>query len=205
MTIGLTGGIGSGKTTVAAILRELGAPVIDADQVGHEVYLPGTPGWQQVVEAFGRDVVSGDGTIDRRRLAAIVFGDPAQLARLNAIVHPLIARRAAERIAAATTAHPGVPVILEAAVLIEAGWTSLVDVVWLVVAPPEAVVARLKAQRQLATEAIAARMAAQLNDEERRRHADVVIENAGTIDSLRRRVLAEWRKICPDWPGSVGG
>jgi len=197
MKIGLTGGIGSGKSTVAAMLRELGAPVIDADLIGHEVYLPGTAGWQKVVDAFGLDIVAADGSIDRKRLGAIVFGAPAQLARLNAIVHPLIAERAAERIAEEQAKHPGVPVVLEAAVLIEAGWNRLVDQVWLVVAQRGAVVDRLILQRRLAPEAIEARMAAQLGDDERRRHADVIIENDGTLDELRQRVVTEWRKACP--------
>ena len=136
--VGLTGGIGSGKSTVAAILAELGARVIDADRIGHDVYRPGTPGFDRVVEAFGRGVVAADGTIDRRALGAIVFADPAARARLNAIVHPLIAGDLAGTIARARADGFAGPIVIEAAILLEAGWRSLVDRVWVVTAPADA-------------------------------------------------------------------
>ena len=117
-TVGVTGGIGSGKSSGVQILAELGAVVVDADRVGHEVYAPGTVGFDQVVAAFGADIVGTDGAIDRKRLGAIVFGDPAALARLNAVVHPLIRAAVAERVAAATAAllpdpiPPVTPIVL---------------------------------------------------------------------------------------------
>lgn len=191
-TIGLTGGIGSGKTTVAKILDELGAEVINADLVGHEVYRPGTPGFEQVTGAFGRDIIGEDGSIDRKKLGAIVFGDSAALARLNAIVHPLIAAAIRERIEARRAENSPRPIVVEAAVLIEANWLPLVDEVWVVVAAPQAVVERVQAERGLPAAQIEARVKAQISDEQRRRHASVVIENTGTLEELRARVRREW-------------
>jgi dephospho-CoA kinase len=151
-TVGVTGGIGSGKSSVVQVLAELGATVIDADRVGHEVYAPGTVGFDQVVAAFGPDVVGADGAIDRKRLGAIVFGDPAALARLNAVVHPLIRATVAERVAAAHAAGTA-PIVVEAALLIEAKWDALVDEVWLVVARREVIEERLTQQRGMAAAA----------------------------------------------------
>jgi dephospho-CoA kinase len=191
-TIGLTGGIGSGKSAASRILAELGALVIDADRVGHEVYLPGTPGWEQVVAAFGREVVAPDGTIDRRQLGARVFGAPAELARLNAIVHPLIREAVAGRVAAARGGQQ--PIVVEAALLVEAKWDALVDEVWLVTARPEIVEARLVEQRGMTPEAIAARVRAQLSDAERAARADVIIDNSGTPVALRAEIERLWRE-----------
>ncbi|TMA56062.1 MAG: dephospho-CoA kinase [Deltaproteobacteria bacterium] len=192
--VGLTGGIGSGKSTVAAILAELGARVIDADRIGHEVYGPGTEGHASVVQAFGPRVVAPDGTIDRRALGAIVFHDPGALARLNAIVHPLIAAEIQRRVAAAR-AEPGAPpIVIEAAILIEAGWRFF-DRIWAVIAPREAAFDRVVADRGLSREDIERRMAAQATDEDRRRVAHLVIENDGTRGELRLRVEAAWRTL----------
>jgi len=191
-TIGVTGGIGSGKSAATRILAELGALVIDADRVGHETYRPGTPGWEQVVAAFGREVVAADGSIDRRRLGERVFADPAQLARLNAIAHPLIRDAIAARIAAAAGGTQ--PIVVEAALLVEARWDTLVDELWLVTARPEIVAARLVEQRGMAPEAIAARMRAQLRDAERVAHAAVVIDNSGSREALRAQLERLWRE-----------
>jgi dephospho-CoA kinase len=190
--IGLTGGIGSGKSTAAAILGELGATVIDADRVGHEVYLPGTAWWGQVVAAFGKDIVAQDGTIDRKRLGGIVFADRSRLVELNGIVHPLIADTVRHRIAEHVRTTPRTPIVVEAAVLIEANWQTLVDEVWLVVASAEAVVARLGSQRGLSREAIEARVRSQLSEADRRKHAAVVIDNSGTLEDLRAQLSRLW-------------
>lgn len=192
-TVGVTGGIGSGKSSAVRVLAELGATVIDADRVGHDVYAPGTIGFDQVVAAFGPDVVGADGAIDRKRLGAIVFGDPAALARLNAVVHPLIRAAVAERVAAAHAAGKA-PIVVEAALLIEAKWDALVDEVWLVVARREVIEERLTQQRGMDAAAVAARMKAQLADEERRAHADVVIDNSGTREQLRAQIERLWRE-----------
>ena len=194
-TIGLTGGIGSGKSTVATILADLGAVVINADTVGHDVYRPHTDGWRQVIAAFGSSIVRPDQTIDRPALGAIVFADPAQLRRLNAIVHPLIAADIRRRIDALRAEGSGTTIVVEAAVLIEAGWQRLVDTVWLVVASPAAVTQRITAQRGLSAGDVARRIDSQLSDNERRRFADVVIENTGSLDALRHEVERRWREL----------
>ncbi len=191
--IGLTGGIGSGKSTVAAILAELGARVVDADKIGHEVYVPGTEGFVRVVEAFGRGVVAADGTIDRRALGAIVFADPGARARLNAIVHPLIAAELGRRLAAA--GGPGTPHVVEAAVLIEAGWRSLVDRLWVVSVNRETAIARVMASRGLPRAEVERRLDVQMPDAERRRLADLVIDNDGTPAALRAKVEAAWHAL----------
>jgi len=191
-TVGLTGGIGSGKSTVAAILADLGAFVIDADRVGHSVYLPGTPGWDQVVAAFGDGVVADDGTIDRKALGSIVFADSAQLERLNQIVHPLIRRGVRELVDAAVAGEPVRPIIVEAAVLIEAKWFDLVDEVWVVMAAPPTVIERVTASRGMQRGEVQARIDAQLGNDERRKVADVVIENDGSPEELRRLLSRLW-------------
>ena len=195
MIIGLTGGIGSGKSVVGGMLAELGAHVIDTDTVGHRVYAPASEGWRKLVDAFGDGILAPDGTIDRKRLAAIVFADPERRLALNAIVHPLIfqeiMREIGERREAGFTGH----VVLEAPVLLEAKGTGMVDRIWVVTAPRESVHARLAASRDLARDEIEARMAAQLSDDERRAHADLVIENTGDLEALRKRVTAAWRSV----------
>lgn len=191
--IGLTGGIGTGKSTVAKILEELGAAVIRADNVGHDVYAPGTPGWQRVTDTFGVQILAPDGTIDRKHLGRIVFADPEALTRLNGIVHPLIRDEVQRRIAAQRTAEPQKPIVLEAAILIEANWTRIVDEVWVVVAPAQDVVRRIAGERGLTHDDVRARTASQLDEGKRREHADVVIENTGTLDELRRQVEDAWR------------
>lgn len=190
--VGLTGGIGAGKSTVAAILTELGARVIDADRIGHEVYRPGSAGFARVVEAFGPGVVGADGAIDRRALGALVFADPAARARLNALVHPLIAAEVGRRVAAARAEGFAGPLVVEAAVLLEAGWRPLVDRVWVVSTRREHAIARIMAARGLTREEVEQRLDAQMPDSERRRHADLVIENDGSPAALRAAVEAAW-------------
>ena len=193
--IGLSGGIGTGKSTVAAMLAERGAHVIDADRVGHDVYRPGTDGFQRVTEAFGTRVVAPDGTIDRRALGGLVFGDPAALARLNAIVHPLIVTELGRRIAVARQENPSRPIVVEAAILAEAGWRTLFDRLWVVATRPEIAIARVVASRAMAREEVEQRLAAQMPDAERRRLADVVIENDGTPADLRAEVERAWQTL----------
>jgi dephospho-CoA kinase len=191
--VGLTGGIGSGKSVASRILGELGGLVIDADRVGHETYAPGMPGWEQVVAEFGRAVVAPDGTIDRKRLATIVFADADKLARLNAIVHPLIRAAIADRVAAARAAGGAPGIVIEAALLVEAKWDALVDEVWVVTARPEVIQERLIAQRGLDRAAIAARMAAQIDEAARAARADVIVDNSGSLETLRAQLTRLWR------------
>ena len=168
--------------------------VIHADAVGHEVYLPHSEGWRRVVEVFGSAILAADGTIDRKQLGATVFGDPQALQRLNAIVHPLISEEIQRRIAAQRSSGFLRPIVVEAAILIEAKWLPLVDEVWVVGATKEAVIERLDTQRGLSAGDVGKRIAAQLTDAERRRFAHVVIENTGSIDDLRARVREAWQR-----------
>lgn len=192
--IGLTGGIASGKTTVAARLSERGAVVIDADIVGHEVYRPELPAWTALIEAFGRGIVAPDGTIDRRQLGARVFNNPAEMQRLTDIVWPEMKRVMAERLDGLR--RDGVPVaVVEAAVLLEAGWQDLVDEVWTVVVPPAVAAARVMERNQLSEEQARARIASQLSNAERIRGADLVIENSGSREDLLHEVDSLWQAV----------
>ena len=194
--IGLTGGIASGKSLVSRQLAELGATVIDADKLGHESYRQSTDTYRAVIDAFGKDIAGPDGEIDRRALGAKVFGDPDPDARkrLEAIVWPAIRRLAKERIE--ELRGRGVSVaVLEAAVLIEADWLDIVDEVWLVLVSPDVARQRLIERNGLTGEQAEARIAAQLTNEQRRPYAQVVIENNGSLEELRRAVNDAWSKL----------
>ncbi|MGA8058348.1 MAG: dephospho-CoA kinase [Candidatus Binataceae bacterium] len=193
ITIGLTGGIGSGKSTAAKILAELGAPAIDADKVGHEIYQPGTPAYRELIDAFGEGILASDRTIDRRKLGPIVFADPAALKRLNAIVHPKMFARMGEMVAAMRRGGETRPIVIEAAILIEANWQPLFDEVWLVTASRDRVIERVERDRGLKPEQTEARIRAQLSDEERRKYATSVIRNDGTLEELRAAVTRLWQ------------
>jgi dephospho-CoA kinase len=195
LTIGLTGGIGSGKTTVTKILAELGAPIIDADKVGHAIYAPGGPAYADMIAAFGNGILADDRTIDRSKLGPIVFTDPAALKRLNSIVHPKMYARMREMIDAMRTAGEARPIVVEAAILIEANWLPLFNEVWLIVASQERVIDRVQRDRGLARVQVEARIKAQLSDDERRQHASIVISNDSTIDDLRAKLAEAWRTV----------
>jgi dephospho-CoA kinase len=195
LTIGVTGGIGSGKSTVVQILSELGARVIDADKVGHAIYAPDGPAYNEMIAAFGDSILAADRTIDRRKLGPVVFGDPAALRRLNAIVHPKMYRRMEQMIAEMRSAGERKPIVIEAAILIEANWQPLFDEIWLVTASKDHVVRRVEQERGLRPEQTEARIRAQLSDEQRRQHATEVIRNDGTIDDLRTRVTTLWESV----------
>ena len=191
--IGLTGGIGTGKTAVSEMLRGLGAEVVDADKVGHEAYLPGAEAWQAVVDAFGKGILTEGDQIDRKKLGAIVFGDPAELARLNSIMHPRMYGMMEERLDGLRSEGCRAAVI-EAALLIEADWQPLTDEVWVVTAPEEEAVSRTAARSGLSEDAVRARIGSQMAQSERVKHADVVIENDGTLEDLRRQVTESWNR-----------
>jgi dephospho-CoA kinase len=193
ITIGLTGGIGSGKSTAAKILAELGAPAIDADKVGHEIYQPGTPAYGELIDTFGEGILAPDRTIDRRKLGPIVFADPAALKRLNAIVHPKMFARLGEMVAAMRRGGEARPIVIEAAILIEANWQPLFDEIWLVTAARERVIERVERDRGLKPEQTEARIRAQLSDEERRKYATSVIRNDGSLEELRTAVTRLWQ------------
>jgi dephospho-CoA kinase len=187
--IGLTGGIGSGKSTAAARFAELGALVIDADALAREVVEPGTDGLAAVVAEFGEQVLDADGRLDRPALARLVFGDEAARGRLNAIVHPRVRTRAAGLIAAAP---PGTVVVQDVPLLVETERAAAYDLVVVVEAPEQRRVQRLAADRGMSAEDVRARMASQATDEQRRAVADVVLVNDGTPDDLRAKVDALW-------------
>jgi dephospho-CoA kinase len=189
--IGLTGNIATGKSRVTRILARLGARVIDADQVAHEVMKPGGRAYDAVVQAFGTEILAGDGTVDRSKLGAIVFRDPAALRRLEAAVHPAILVEVERRIAEATEPV----VVIEAIKLIEAGMVQDYDALWVVTTPRPIQIMRLVTNRGLTEEEAALRVDAQPPQEEKAALADIVIENAGTLSQLQRKVEAAWGKI----------
>lgn len=189
MQIGLTGGIGSGKSTAAGRFAELGALVIDADALAREVVEPGTEGLAAVVAEFGEQVLDGDGRLDRPALARVVFGDDAARGRLNAILHPRIRARAVELIAAAP---PGTVVVQDVPLLVETGQAGAYDLVVVVEAPEQLRLQRLAQDRGMAADEARARMASQATDEQRRAVADAVLVNDRTPDDLRAKVDALW-------------
>jgi dephospho-CoA kinase len=188
LRIGLTGGIGSGKSTVARLLADRSAHVVDADVLAREVVEPGTPGLAAVVDAFGEGVLTADGALDRPALAGVVFGDADARARLDGIVHPLVRARARELISALPE---DAVVVQDIPLLVETGQASAFDLVLVVEADADVRVARL-AQRGLAEADARARIAAQATDEQRRAVADVVLHNSGTPEHLAEQVDRFW-------------
>ncbi len=170
----------------------MGAVVIDADRVGHEAYLPDSKTWRDVVDAFGEEILKPNGEIDRKKLGGMVFGDQKALQRLNSIMHPRMYHILERRISELRQKDIE-GVVLDAAVLIEAGWTPLVDEVWVTTSSVESVVKRLRDRSGLSEDVTMARVRAQISQEERVRYADVIIENDGDLASLRERVESLWR------------
>jgi dephospho-CoA kinase len=197
----LTGGLASGKSTAARFLKEQGAHVIDADVLGHRTYEPGSPAHAQVVAAFGRDVLAGDGRIDRKVLGAKVFGKPAELKKLTDIVWPAIRALAAEEIAQVRTAgnqHESSPprvVVLEAAVLFEAGWQDLGDEVWVNIVDREVAITRAMQRDNIPRSTVESRLDSQLSNAERIARADVVIYNNGTLAEMLAQLRGHWERI----------
>ena len=191
LVIGLTGGIGTGKSEVASLLQSFGAEVINADQVGHEAYTPNSESWREVVNTFGEEILQPDGQIDRGRLGAIVFSNPQQLDKLNAIMHPRMARMVGDKIE--VLRDKGVPaVVVEAAVLFEAGWDSLVDEVWTTDSPVELVIERLQARNGMSEEEVRRRINSQMDRVERIERSDLVVDNSGDVAGLGETVKALW-------------
>lgn len=197
--IGVTGNIGSGKSTVCDILAKLGAVVIDADRLAHETYRPHTTTWRSLIDTFGEDILAPDGTVDRGKLADKAFANPSSLVQLNHIVHPTTARLALSQIAAERQRGARV-VVLEATLLIEAGWQDLVDRVWLVKASEDVVVKRLETQRAMDRPTVLARLRSQMPAEQKMASADVVICNDGTVEELEARVRELWQQLGPPAP-----
>ena len=193
--IGLTGGIASGKSTVAEITGQRGAYVIDADKLGHAAYEPGTRAFSAVVEEFGDEILAEDGSIDRKVLGSKVFGSEGGLDRLTGIGWPEIRAMAEEEISTQKIEDPNRTVVLEAAVLLEAGWEDVVDEVWVVVIDPEVAIERAMKRDGVEREAIEARLAAQLSNAEREAKADVIIDNSGSEEELLAEIDKKWRSV----------
>jgi dephospho-CoA kinase len=193
--IGLTGGIGSGKSTVARLLAEQGAVIVDLDRVGHEVLKKGSQAYGQVVGEFGEDILKApSGEIDRSKLGRIVFNSHEALTRLNRIVHPAIDNIINSEIT--KYRRQGVKVVvLEAAAMLEADKTAQVDELWVTIAPEATVLRRILERGGLSEQEIRARIKAQLSNEERIRQADVVINTDCTLDELKARVTGEWEEL----------
>ncbi|TSB07189.1 dephospho-CoA kinase [Streptomyces sp. NBC_01525] len=190
--VGLTGGIGAGKSEVSRLLASYGAVIVDADKIAREVVAPGTPGLAAVVAEFGDRVLTKDGALDRPKLGGIVFSDPAKLQALNAIVHPLVGARSAELEAAA---GPDAVVIHDVPLLTENGLASLYDLIIVVDAAPETQLDRLVRLRGMSEDEAKARMSAQATREQRLAVADVVIDNDGPLDALERQVREAWERL----------
>lgn len=191
IVVGLAGGIGCGKSEVARIMADLGAFVIDADKYGHQVYAPNTEGWKEVVAAFGEDILDENGEVDRRKLGPKVFGKPEEMEKLNNIAWPKIKHSIQEEINNQRQVGTGV-VVVDAAILIEAGWTDLSDQVWVATAPEAQVIKRVQARNNITEEQVKARIASQMSTDERVSYADVVVSNDQDLDSLKDSVTALW-------------
>jgi dephospho-CoA kinase len=200
--IGLTGNIACGKSTVLAQLAEYGAEVIDADRLVHELQRPGEPVWAAIREAFGPGIVAADGTLDRRALGTLVFGDPAALVRLEALTHPAVRARVAGRVAASTAPV----VVIDAIKLIEGGLADACDQVWVVTCAPEQQLARLMARNGFDEAEARRRIDAQPPVAEKAARADVVIDNGGTREATRAQVAAAWAAlpVAPPAPSRSG-
>ena len=191
VVIGLAGGIGTGKSEVARILGDLGAAVLEADRMGHAVYLPDSDGFREVVSTFGDDVVGEDGEIDRRVLGSKVFGNPEAMEKLNNIAWPRIKQMLADGIKEQQAAGTQV-IVMDAAIMIEAGWTDLCDELWVAQSSEEEMISRLQSRNGLTEEQARQRINAQLSNAEREDYADVLLQNTGTIEELRVRVGELW-------------
>ncbi len=191
IVIGLTGGIGTGKSEVARIFQELGAVLINADQIGHQAYTPHSEIWQEVVKAFGEEILQPNGEIDRKKLGSIVFADPDQLTRLNRIMHPRMARIVAQQVQELREQGADV-VVVEAALLFVAGWDSLVGEVWSTESPENLVIKRLQSRSGLSQEEARKRIDSQMSAEERKSRSQVVVDNSGDLAELERVVRSIW-------------
>ncbi|WP_103531045.1 dephospho-CoA kinase [Streptomyces sp. SM11] len=192
LKVGLTGGIGAGKSEVSRLLVEYGAVLIDSDRIAREVVEPGTPGLAAVVEEFGPDVLTAEGTLDRPALGALVFADAERRAALNAIIHPLVGARAAERERAAPE---GAVVVHDVPLLAENGLAAFYDLVVVVDASAETQLRRLVTLRGMTESDARARMAAQATREQRRAIADLIVDNDGPLEALRPQVRTVWDEL----------
>ncbi len=194
VVIGVTGNIGSGKSTVCRFLAELGAAVIDADEVAQETYKPHSQAWQEIIDTFGTEMLQPNGEINRVKLAQLVFSSPEALAQLNEIVHPKAYQLVKERIENYRRLGTRVAA-LEATLLIEATWTTLVDEVWLVIVSPDIALQRLTRYPEADRDQILARLKSQTPAEDKAKHADEIIRNEGDFTGLREKITELWNKL----------
>ena len=191
LRIGLTGGIGSGKSAAARILGTLGAGLIDADLVGHASYRAGTEGFDKVIEAFGDDLIGSDGEIDRKKLGPIVFSEPGNLTRLNEILHPIIYSMIKTELNNMENSGEKVAVV-EAAILIEANWQDLFDELWVVDTDKEEVIRRLIDRNNVTRDQALERIESQIGREERNGYADAIIKNNAGLLELEKNISCLW-------------
>jgi len=190
--IGLTGGIGSGKTEVTLVLRELGAVVIESDKVAHLSYRPGTDGYDEIIEQFGKEVLDDSGVIDRGKLGGLVFAGPDLRIRLENIVWPAVRSWITERLIKEKERGTKI-IVIEVPKLFEAGWEDLADAIWTVEAPSDVIAQRVNVRSSLSETEKNARVQAQITRVERAERADLVIENSGELADLRERITDLWR------------
>ncbi len=195
MLIGVTGGFGTGKSTVARMLGRLGAEVIDADAIVHELLMAGSPVAQRIARMFGAEVLDARGAVDRRRLGRLVFADPSALKRLNRLVHPAVRRRMRVRIAAIRQRNPRSVVVLDVPLLIEGGLYRTVDVVVVVVAPRRVQVARIQRRTELPVAQIERRIRQQMPLSRKRRYANVIVDNGGLRAATQQQVRRLWESV----------
>ena len=197
---GLTGGIASGKSTVAAMLAEAGARIVDADRIAHQVVLKGESAWQDIVDHFGSGILARDGQIDREALGAIVFNDTEAKKALNGIVHPRVFETMAQEIQSLAEAHPGDLIIMDVPLLIESGLHTSLPIVILVYVPEVMQQERLMRRDGLNAADAAVRIRAQMPIDAKRAHAHYIVDNTGDLGATRRQVLAIYRKILSGAP-----
>ncbi len=195
IVVGLTGSMASGKSTVASRLKELGAHIIDADAIGHMIIEKGRPAWKEIVEEFGTGILLKDGSIDRKKLGEVVFRDREKLERLNAITHPRILEEIERRIALIEKSSPRAIIVIDAALLIEAGFHRRADIIVVVTATEEQKIQRAMKKFSLTEDAVRRRLLAQMRQEEKLSYADFVIDNSRSLEETIREVENLYRKL----------
>ncbi|MHB8908198.1 MAG: dephospho-CoA kinase [Syntrophales bacterium] len=195
LNVGLTGGIASGKSTVARMLAEKGAMLIDFDEIAHAVEVPDGPAWREIVSHFGREFLRADRTIDRRKLGAVVFADRDKLNLLNGLVHPAVFAEWQRRREEIRKILPDAIVLSDIPLLIEAGVKKMVDLVILVYVPPEEQIVRLMARDGYSRDEAVQRLASQMPIEEKLPAADIVIRNDGTLEKTRMQINDLWEEL----------
>src|SRR5215216_10306 len=205
LKVGLTGSIAVGKSYVLSILRELGCVTFDADRIAHSVMEPGRAAYADIVREFGREVLSGDGGIDRARLGAIVFADDERRKRLNEIVHPRVIEEQNRLLAEAEAAHPNGIAVVDAALMIESGGYKRFDKLVVVYCDPESQINRLMNRNSITREDAERRVRAQMSSEEKRRYGDYEINTTGTTEETRRRVIEVYDRLLEDARRLAGG